>query len=328
MRSRNKYFNANRVIIEQSEIGHLSERFNLTFDEVAEIYYDKGHSSSAAAVGILDQHLSQNPAKPDDEIDDVALVQISILSRKYRQVPEKYLKCIVSVTNNIEHFSDEIAALVNKHFSKRQKGQKINISNRLTPLPHEEIEGSTSVPNSPKPSSSTSSLPILPSATASRSTDFSQAIQLSNALHQAKRDAATSAAQMYKKGSSNPLFRQAAGYYAERAQENARSAHHATSSAADLLVDQQSSPYQIDLHGVIVQDGVRIARQRALNWWDGLGDTKSRKARERPLTIITGVGRHSVGGVSQLRRSVAAALLQDGWKVEVGTGKFTLTGRR
>lgn len=101
-----------------------------------------------------------------------------------------------------------------------------------------------------------------------------------------------------------------------------------TSTAADLLVNQQSRPNEIDLHGVIVQDGVRIARQKALNWWENLGDTKSRKARERPLTIITGIGRHSAGGVSQMRKAVAAALLQDGWKVEIGTGKFTLTGRR
>jgi hypothetical protein len=84
----------------------------------------------------------------------------------------------------------------------------------------------------------------------------------------------------------------------------------------------------IDLHGVRVQDGVRIARQRVQAWWDGLGEFRSRRAREQPFTVITGLGRHSAGGVSQMRQAVARALLQDGWQLQVETGRFVISGRR
>lgn len=241
-------------------------------------------------------------------------------------MPEQHLQCIARSTNSIAQFQDDLASIANKHFAKKIKGQKVDLHYRLTPLPNEEIEGGN------LPGTNSSSRPSTP---ASRSqspavgvTDFSQALQMSQVAHQARRDATASASQMLRKGASKGLYRQAAGFYAERAREHAHSAMQATSTAADLLVEQQSTSDTIDLHGVTVQDGTRIARQKATDWWTRLGDFKSQKARERPLVIITGIGRHSAGGVSNLRRSVAAALLQDGWKVEVGTGKFVLKGRR
>jgi hypothetical protein len=63
-------------------------------------------------------------------------------------------------------------------------------------------------------------------------------------------------------------------------------------------------------------------------WWNGLGEFRTDKARQQPFTVITGLGRHSAGGVSHLRQAVAAALLQDGWKMQVETGRFVVTGRR
>lgn len=274
-------------------------------------------------VEILDQRLSQTSNISDDEITSEA---VEALAQKYRHVPNRYLKSIVYATDSISPFSEDLAKLVNKQFTKKIKGQKMDIAYSLTPLPHDEIEGSTASSKAASPFPPAT--PLSPSKMSSGPADFSEAIKMSQSLHQARREASASASHLYRKGASNPLYRQAAGYYADVAREHARHAQAATSTAANMLVDEQSSGHSVDLHGVSVQDGTRIARQRATEWWQHLGEYRVQSAKTQPLVIITGYGRHSAGGVSQLRRSVAAALIQDGWKVEVGTGAFTIHGRR
>ncbi|TQV94930.1 Smr domain-containing protein [Cordyceps javanica] len=309
---------------EQTDIGYIAERFNLTFDAVSETYYDNHCSSPATVIAILDQRLSQDP----DPIDDTSSNEtLSFLSRKYKQVPEKYLKGIVSATDSIMSFSDNLAQLASKEFARARKGkgQRMTLECIMKPLLVDELAGSPPRHAGSFSPSKLSSPAVHSSPAAS---NFAEAIKMSQSLHQAKRDASASAANMHRKGGSNGLYRQAASYYTEQARVHARGAKAATSAAADLLVDEQSYGRNIDLHGVSVADGTRIARQQATSWWQQLGEYKAQEAKTNPLVIITGLGRHSAGGVSQLRRSVAAALLQDGWKVEVGTGNFTISGRR
>lgn len=124
-----------------------------------------------------------------------------------------------------------------------------------------------------------------------------------------------------------PYGKQAAIVYLERGREEARQARADASDRADILVDQQSTPTEINLHGVTVDDGVRIAKQRVWQWWNSLGEECERNARNQSLTIITGLGNHSANGVSRLRKAVGEALRNDMWKVEVGTGRFHITGR-
>ncbi|KAJ6785691.1 hypothetical protein PWT90_00984 [Aphanocladium album] len=314
---------------EQTDIGYIAERFNLTFDAVSESYYDSHCSSPATVIAILDQRLSQDPTILENESTQEA---VGVLSRKYKQIPEKYLKAIVHATGSIMPFSDDLAQLAAKRFArtKNSKGQKMTLEGIMKPLPRDQIEGASSIPgrlHSPTRSAAAAApvpaLPVLPAAT-----DYAEVVTMSHTLHQARREATATASQLYRKGGANGLYRQAAGYYAEQAREHARGAKAATSTAADLLVNEQSRGRNIDLHGVSVQDGTRIARQRATSWWQSLGEFKTQAARASPLVIVTGIGRHSAGGVSQLRKSVAAALIQDGWKVEVGTGNFTISGRR
>lgn len=247
------------------------------------------------------------------------------LAKKHRHVPEKFMPTIVQVAGSIPQFADDIAALLNKHFSKQPKGKKLDLTYRLTPLPQGEIDGG-SVPAGPLSSPRLGvAVSRAPSAIHSLETALSRA-----AMHsEARRSAAASAAQMNRRGASNSLYRQAAGYYTEQAREQACFALGAASTAADILADQQSTRTSVDLHGVPVHDGVRIARQKAQQWWLDLGEMRAAKVREQGgFSVITGLGRHSAGGVSPLRQAVAAALLQDGWKVSVETGKFVVTGRR
>ncbi|KAK1771865.1 hypothetical protein QBC33DRAFT_525047 [Phialemonium atrogriseum] len=142
------------------------------------------------------------------------------------------------------------------------------------------------------------------------------------------RSNAQTAATLRRKGASNPLYRQAAGVYAERIREDRRAAQEAASVSYNQLVDSQSTPLKIDLHGVPVIDGVRIAKNRVRRWWEALNEEdRERKATAYGFTVVTGVGHHCSGGVSRLRQAVGTALKNDGWKMQVFTGEFFVTGR-
>lgn len=126
-----------------------------------------------------------------------------------------------------------------------------------------------------------------------------------------------------------PLGRMGAVVYTERAREEARQSLAKTASMAEQLVDRKSTATLIDLHGVTVLDGVRIAKHRVWQWWDNLGEEgRARMSKnDEGFTVVTGIGHHSAGGVSRLRLAVGAALKNDGWRVEVLTGRFRVTGR-
>ncbi|OAQ82348.1 smr domain-containing protein [Purpureocillium lilacinum] len=307
----------------QDDIQFIAERFGMRSEEVSDAYQKCDRSKGATAVELLDQFLSHGIETQDEAGKEHA----DALARKYRHVPEKYMPTIVHVAGSIPQFADDLASLLNKHFTKQSKAQKLDLTYRLTPLPREEIEGSDVSASAGKSGGQVGLLGA--KLHAAPSMDYSQAVQAANKHHQDRVDALSSAAQLHRRGASSPLYRQAAGYYTDRAREQARYAQQATATAADLLVQEQSTSNSIDLHGVVVQDGVRIARQKTQDWWQGLGEFRSKRAKEQGgFTVITGLGRHSAGGISQMRQAVAAALLQDGWKFHVETGRFVVTGRR
>lgn len=298
----------------QDEIDFIAERFGIRSNEVSDIYHKAQRSGGATVVELLNQYISHGVESKDDKGKQHA----ASLARKYRHVPGKYMPTIVHVVGSIPQFADDLAALLNKHFSKQSKGHKLDLDYRLTPLPQEGIERG--------------GWQLATGASARKSRagqkDLGQALETANKLHQAKRDTLGTAAQLHRKGAANPLYRQAASFYTDRARDQARQAQQATSAAADMLVEQQATASSVDLHGVLVHDGVRIALQKTQDWWNGLGEFRARKAKEEGFTVITGLGRHSAGGVSQMRQAVVAALLQDGWKLHVETGKFVVSGRR
>ncbi|KAG6207665.1 hypothetical protein E4U35_000766 [Claviceps purpurea] len=307
----------------QDEVQYIADRFGVRSDEVTPIYRNCEGSQGATVVKLLEQYISHGVETQNEAGKETS----DTLIKKYRHVPPEFMPTIVHVSGSIPQFAEDIAALLNKYFSKPTKAKKIDLAYRLTPLPQGEIEGSQYL--SPGAANAARIGPAAASSTSLNIKSVAEALGRADTYHQARRDAASTAAQLHRRGASSPLYRQAAGYYADRAREQARYAQSATSTAADLLVDEQSTRRSIDLHGVLVHDGVRIARQKVQDWWQGLGEMRARKAREQGgFTVITGLGRHSAGGVSQLRQCVAAALLQDGWKVSVETGKFVVLGRR
>lgn len=124
------------------------------------------------------------------------------------------------------------------------------------------------------------------------------------------------------------LYRPVAVVYSERARELLAQKKAETGQSWDEFVDGQSSRDSIDLHGLPVADGVRIALERTQLWWSRLGEDRVRKARENGFVVVTGLGKHTSSGVSRLRQDVGAALKREGWSVSVGTGQFTIHGKR
>ncbi|KAL7782113.1 hypothetical protein V8C37DRAFT_398020 [Trichoderma ceciliae] len=309
-----------------SAVTYIAERLNMSAEEVSIIYAENGNSRGATIIGILDQFLIQREVASLTSLEKTA---VDGLKPKYRNIPEEYLQVIIQITGSMSTYATELASLVNTHYGKRSMNQKLELGYRLTPLPHEDIEGLTgvTVDNLTERGKKTSSRVPHPGDESDTGADLLQTRRMSNNLNKKKHDATASAANLYRRGSSNPLYRQAAGYYAQQAREHARRAQEATSATADLLVNQQSSDRMVDLHGVSIHDGVRIARQRALDWWKSLQRSREGHMLNQNLTIITGVGHHSAGGISPLRKAVAAALTRDGWKLRIETGKFVITGR-
>lgn len=131
----------------------------------------------------------------------------------------------------------------------------------------------------------------------------------------------------YRRGKSDVLYRPVAGVLAERAKEQRARASLIEQEKHEAYVDRTASSDSIDLHGVPVADGVRIALSRTQDWWVTLGEDRARKAREHGFVVVTGLGNHSSNGVSRLRQQVGAALKREGWRVRIETGQFVVTGK-
>jgi hypothetical protein len=137
---------------------------------------------------------------------------------------------------------------------------------------------------------------------------------------------AETAAALRRKGG---LYRSAAAYYDEKAREEKRMTREGSLAYYAEHVDQQSDSRTIDLHGVPVLEGVRIAKDRVQAWWACLSEgEREHRGVANGLSVVTGVGHHSnVRGDSQLRKAVGAMLKNDGWKFETLTGQFHVTGK-
>ncbi|EFQ35827.1 smr domain-containing protein [Colletotrichum graminicola M1.001] len=323
----------------------IVEKLDLPFDDVSDVFDAHKGSTEPTIIEFLDRYVKQGVGAWSGEYD-YRKQRIQELKKQYRHIPEQYLVPLDEVTRSDQRWTEEVATLLNRYFGKLP-ARRLDINYRLTPLANAELEGSSegwqraaspklavisptgrtlSTPTSSvmSPTGRTFSTSTSSCTSPSTSMSYRQAMDTAVMYRDASSHSYNTAGQVYKKGH---LYRQAAGYYAERGREEARSFAKAKSVAADIHVASTGSATEIDLHGVEVADGVRIALERVWDWWNNLGEYRTRKAQEG-FTIVTGRGLHSAGGVSRLRQGVIAALVNDGWKVSVETGSYRVTGRR
>ncbi|KAI1356153.1 hypothetical protein F5Y01DRAFT_117631 [Xylaria sp. FL0043] len=306
------------VVVNSDSITFISNHFTLPLDEATDIYQRNKCSLGAAIVATLDNYLALGLPPSNDPI---RLRQIEEQQKRIPWIPFEYFSPIYEMTPSSRAAVDVIDALADYFEKPAYVRYDVSYSavasdlGQVSDVPiQKDISSSSTKLRSPQQLRAT--------PTTLQTVGASKAMLAASAKH-----SYASASSAHKKGRSDPLMRQAAAFYADRGRSEAANHRQVISMEAELLVDQQSTRDTIDLHGVSVQDGVDIAIDRVWSWWNALGENKVRKARESGLKIITGLGRHSSDGKSRLRINVCKALVADGWKIEVLTGAYLVTGR-
>ncbi|KAI1141594.1 hypothetical protein F5Y05DRAFT_373182 [Hypoxylon sp. FL0543] len=317
----------NSKSVHTDHITLISDKLKLSPSEVADIYHRNNASPGATVVEILDNFIALNISSSDPDLQS----DLEEETAKFPWIPRDYIQATLQICPTQGDATGIIRVLAD-HFEKPPY-LKYDVSYNVVASDSEVIAGRSGVidisrsTQLPKSSPSMQTAIGLPLRTSNQPTNLQAAAAVSRALAESRNHSFTSAAAAFKKGRSDPLFRQAGAYYAQRAQELAASFRHARSVEANYLVDQNSTKDMIDLHGVTVQDGVSIALDRVWKWWQRLGEEQGKKARQG-FTVVTGRGKHNSDGKSPLRINVFKALVADGWKIEVLTGSYLVTGRR
>ncbi|KAK8069745.1 hypothetical protein PG994_006361 [Apiospora phragmitis] len=302
-------------------IEYLSERFTQPESDVSAIYHHRGESMGASVIQIIDNYLAlgiqPNFGPQLSAFEDQ-------LKKKYSWIPAEHFPPIIELTPT-RGYAEDIVGILASYFEKPEYLKyDISYSVASSAADGELVSSNGVIDLRIKPVSPTGQTTPL---TGSFPGNLKSATASSQSLAAMRDHSYSSAAAAFRKGRSDPLFRLAAGYYSERAREQAGAQRSAASIEAGYLVEQNSTADKIDLHGLTVQDGVSIALQCVRKWWERLGEDRARKARDG-FTVVTGIGRHNSNGKSRLRTNVCKALLADGWKVEVLTGQFLVTGRK
>ncbi|KAJ5825666.1 hypothetical protein N7474_002804 [Penicillium riverlandense] len=282
----------------------------LTKQYVTSTYHANAMSLPATIRAIA---IANSPEKhSDNQKDLVTDVQVAELSHDFPSIPPSTLAGLCAVTQNIMSATSELAV-------KMTSQPPPPILSDLIKFTAPPID-TTSDHDQPKRRPNTPQhLVSYDEAHASATTQFAAGSQ-----------AYSQASQAYRRGGSTPLLRGAAAYYSEVGRDQFSKAKANIAAAADALVAEQSSASCIDLHGVPVQDAVRITRDRVAAWWGSLGDAKYQRGEalgaRGGFRIITGVGRHSRDGTSRLGPAVSKMLVREGWRVEIGEGELTVLG--
>ncbi|OCL07859.1 hypothetical protein AOQ84DRAFT_341246 [Glonium stellatum] len=301
VQQRNRWHDTNR------DVDLISSRTGVSHKNIASLYHKNGASVSATIMAMLEINIKANEHVEED--DPVVLQNAIDLISDFPSLELPHAFALIRLTHPSTASAHELAKVLIAQPDAKPLG-KIEVIPRYAPI---NLSGSS--PSPPSSGSATPSLTI-PHTTA--------------ALGAARSAAFAQASAAYRKGKSEPLMKAAAGYYSQLGRDYDVALKAASSAEVDALVSSQSTPTQLDLHGVGVKDATRITRERVTAWWHGLGegrvDLKGRSGIGEGYRIVTGMGRHSEGGISKLGPAVARMLVRDGWKVEVGSGVLIVTG--
>lgn len=298
------------------DIDFIASRTGTSTAHVSSIYYSKGASVSQTVAAVLESSIADNAASPVN--DTVLLTQASELMRDFPMISIDYLQALIKITYPSRDAARELAkALVSKPVS--EEGGGIRIIPQFAPL--------NGLDDWDEPARNARS------ATPSRSTslDVASSAARRDAYAQAQALAYSKAGAAHRKAKSNRLMGGAAAYYGQLGREYAALSSSAAAETADRLVASQSSPNELDLHGVDVANAVRIAQEKVEAWWDGLGENRvngraGAGERSAGYKIIVGLGKHSEGGRSKLGPAVTKMLKQEGWRVEASGAAITVKG--
>lgn len=136
----------------------------------------------------------------------------------------------------------------------------------------------------------------------------------------------------HRRAKSDRLMGGAAAYYGQEYRNFTALSLEASAAVANQRAAAQSTASQLDLHGVDVQNAVRIAEAKVEQWWEQLGEARvngrvGAYKRHAGYEVVVGRGTHSEGGRSKLGPAVSKALKNAGWKIELDGPLILVKGR-
>ncbi|EXJ89258.1 hypothetical protein A1O3_02324 [Capronia epimyces CBS 606.96] len=247
------------------------------------------------------------------EVDLITELQIAEFQDEFEQVPKSQIYGLLILARHVPSAAYELLKTMTTSTESHSPG-KLQVAAQYAPPNLKENEPLSSSTPSPWTTAKLGS---------SRVTAASYRLAAGQSFEQA------SAA--YRRSKSDRLYGGVAAYHSEIGRERVRTAKALQAAEADSLVARQSSSTMLDLHGVSVQDAVRITATRVHEWWDSLGDAKYTTGGGGPLRagfrIVTGVGSHSKNHAPKIGPAVSKMLIREGWKVEIGHGELIVKGK-
>ena len=296
-------------------IDFISDHLRMPAQKVSSIYYQHDASFHGTITSILDTWLEHN--KLLAEQDPSIQVDAYELGNEFPTLPEHHRVALIGITQPSTAGAYELAsALATRQDSGREVPLKV--IPQYVPLRIEDDDHQAPYVH------------VLESSLISM--DFGAASSKAYSLDARRSAALTQARAAYLKSKSNSLMGGAAAYYSQVGRDLRDSSHVYSAAAADSLVASQSGPSHIDLHGVTVDDALRISRARVNQWWERLGESRyngrlGADDRAAGFRIVTGAGKHSKGGRGVLGPAVKKLLTQDGWRIEAMSGGLLVKGK-
>ncbi|KAI5242650.1 hypothetical protein E4T43_04694 [Aureobasidium subglaciale] len=302
---------ANQWQTAKGDVDFISDRANIPAQVVLSLYNQEDRSVARTISAILKTFLPEDSRSEEPEIQ----VEASRLGQDFPGLAPEYLIALIKVTEPSLTAARELAKALTTKPLTPETGSRVIIPQYA---PVRISDGDDFSQSGFDTDTST--------------VDFGTASTSTAKLRAARQAAMDQARAAYRKSRSDRLMGGAAGYYSQVGRDHGAALHQSQATVANAIVAAQSSAFEIDLHGVTVENAVRIARARTNAWWSGLGENKvngrvGAAERASGFRIITGVGRHSAGGKGVLGPAVKKGLEQDGWRVEVNSGAITVKGK-
>ncbi|KAI8578729.1 hypothetical protein K450DRAFT_245234 [Umbelopsis ramanniana AG] len=119
-------------------------------------------------------------------------------------------------------------------------------------------------------------------------------------------------------------------YYSDEGRKMDVAAKEWNMRAARAIIRQhrirQNDDHLLDLHGLTVAEAVELVKEGVNQWWSR-STMRAGRTKIKPLSIVTGIGKHSDHGQSRLYPAVMGLLTREGWKVDtMSRGSLLVTG--
>lgn len=312
----------------KQDIDFIASRIDVPYKTVASLYHSHAASVPTTIIAILESTQAKEWYKVSED-DTMVQVNAADLGEEFPTIAHQHLLSLICLTHPSTATAHEIAKELTR--SPRSVANRKNIGG-ISVIPSYAPLNLAEDDDSDQAWSHAGTSKKKTTSTDTHEQEDAALLASHYSAQQSRAFAQASAA--YRRGKSDHLMGAAAGYYSQVGRDMATRKREATAGAADALVAANSTRDTVDLHGISVLDAVRITRIKVEEWWrarrgvKGLDGRLGEMSGGDGLRVITGQGRHSVGGIGKIGPAVGRMLLNEGWRVVVDPGMYTVLGKR